>query len=42
MSDVKNFINKNKNKYSKAIDKGGFGVPYKFQEDILNFVEKIS
>jgi len=40
LSDVKNFINKNKNKYSKAIDKGGFGVPYKFQEDILNFVEK--
>jgi len=38
--DVKNFINKNKSKYSKAIDKGGFGVPYKFQEDILNFVEK--
>jgi len=40
LTDVKNFINKNKNKYSKLINKGETGVPYKFQEDILNFIEK--
>ena len=40
LSDVKSFISKNKNKYSKLIDKGEFGVPYKFQEDLLNFIEK--
>ena len=37
LTDVKNFINKNKNKYSKLINKGETGVPYKFQEDILDF-----
>ncbi len=38
--DVKDFISKNKSKYSKLIDKGKVGVPYKFQEDLLNFIEK--
>jgi hypothetical protein len=40
LSDVKSFINKNKNKYSKLLEKGEFGIPYKFQEDLLDFIQK--